>query len=62
MFKFSIGTKGDQITPKDSEAEIGQRKELSKKDIEGLNKYYGCGNYILVIKRKVPLSYLPTRI
>ena len=44
MFKFSIGTKGDQITPKDSEAEIGQRKELSKKDIEGLNKYYGCGN------------------
>ena len=46
MFEFSIGTKGDQITPKNSEAEIGQRKELSKKDIEGLNKYYGCGNYI----------------
>ena len=52
MFKFSIGTKGDQITPKDSEAEIGQRKELSKKDIEGLNKYYGCGNYIFAHNKK----------
>ena len=52
MPKFSIGTKGDQITPKDSEAEIGQRKELSKKDIEGLNKYYGCGNYIFSHKKK----------
>jgi len=40
--KRITGTRADQITPKQTGVEIGQRKQLSKKDVEGLNKYYGC--------------------
>ena len=47
-----IGTRADQITPKQTGVEIGQRKQLSKKDVEGLNKYYGCGNYFLWLTNK----------
>ena len=38
-----IGTTADQITPKDPEAKIGQRKGFSEKDVQGLNEYYECG-------------------
>ena len=40
-----IGTFSDQITPKQPGAEIGQRKGLSEKDVQGLHEYYECGKH-----------------
>ena len=49
-----IGTKADQITPKQPGAEIGQRKRLSEKDVEGLNEYYECGkNFVQLSLKKI---------
>ena len=53
-----IGTKADQITPKQPGAEIGQRKRLSEKDVEGLNEYYECGkNFVQLSLKKIDFLY-----
>ena len=47
------------MTPKQSGATIGQRQQLSTKDIEGLNEYYcsgpgkKCCNYILACNNTI---------
>ena len=49
-----IGTTADQITPKEPGAEIGQRKRLSEKDVEGLNEYYECcKNFVQLSLKKI---------
>ena len=51
------------MTPKQSGATIGQRQQLSTKDIEGLNEYYcsgpgkKCCNYILACMNIYRPSY-----
>ena len=40
---FVTGTNQDQITPNRRGVYIGQRRQLSALDVQGIKEYYACG-------------------